>query len=59
MAVHNPTSHEALLELDEVELFKDISEKLTFLRPLDPSYRHVHYGHLLAGYDAGYYSYVW
>ncbi|RFU30370.1 hypothetical protein B7463_g5987, partial [Scytalidium lignicola] len=58
MAVHNPTSREALLELDEVELFKDIYEKLIFRRPLDPSYLHVNYGHLLAGYDAGYYSYV-
>ena len=59
MAVHNPASHEALLELDEVELFKDICEKLMFCRPLDPSYQHVNNGHLLAGYNAGYYSYVW
>jgi metallopeptidase MepB len=52
MAVHNPASHEALLELDEVELFKDIWEKLVFWRPLEGSYQHVTYRHLLAGYDA-------
>jgi metallopeptidase MepB len=57
MAVHNPASRQALLELNEVEIFKDIFEKLNFWRPADN--RHVSYGHLLAGYDAGYYSYVW
>ena len=59
MAVHNPASHEALLQLDEVKLYRNIYERLKF-RPLtDPSNMHVSSGHLLAGYDAGYYSYVW
>lgn len=59
MAVHNPPSHEDLLELDEVKLYRDIFEKSKF-RPLtDPSNMHVSSGHLLAGYDAGYYAYVW
>ena len=59
MAVHNPASHEGLLQLDEVKLYREIVERLTF-RPLpDLSNRHVSSGHLLAGYDAGYYSYVW
>ena len=59
MAVHNPESHEALVQLDEQELYRNIFKKLKFRSLIDQSNMHVSNGYLLAGYDAGYYSYVW
>lgn len=60
MAVHNPTTPEALIEMDEKEVCDSIYRKLHLSAALDVG-RHckwVHNGHLLAGYDAGYYSYI-
>jgi metallopeptidase MepB len=59
MAVHNPATHEALLNLDEVQLYNDLHEKFLFHRLPETSYYHVLYTHIVIGMDAGYYSYVW
>jgi metallopeptidase MepB len=62
MAVHDPKSHEELVQLDTPKLYNDLVEELTGLVNPDPAGRghpHVHFGHLLHGYDAGYYSYLW
>ncbi|KAK0620909.1 thimet oligopeptidase [Immersiella caudata] len=62
MAVHNPESHEHLLQLDTAKLYNDLLEETAGLVNPDPTSRghpHVHFGHLLHGYDAGYYSYLW
>lgn len=60
MAVHNPPTREALTEMNEMEVYDSIYHKLHPTTPLDTSPHHkwVHSGHLLAGYDAGYYSYI-
>ena len=58
MAVHNPSAPEDLAVLDEGELYEDIFERIKFWRHPKPSYGHVDYGHLLFGYDAGYYAYL-
>jgi len=61
MAVHNPATHEALLQLDETGLYNTIKEELTRLRNPEPSTwgpAHCHFGHLMSGYDAGYFSYL-
>jgi metallopeptidase MepB len=62
MEIHNPESHEHLLQLDTAKLYNDLLEETTGLINPDPASRghpHVHFGHLLHGYDAGYYSYLW
>jgi len=59
MAVHNPESHEALLQLDEVQLYKNIYVEVLSKPFPDQSNMHVSRGYLLAGYDAGLYAYVW
>ncbi|KAK1829262.1 hypothetical protein QBC39DRAFT_287785 [Podospora conica] len=60
MAVHNPPTREALTEMNEMEVYDSIYQKLHPAAPLETSPHHkwVHSGHLLAGYDAGYYSYI-
>ncbi|ROW05247.1 hypothetical protein VSDG_00437 [Cytospora chrysosperma] len=61
MAVHNPLSHDEILELDATKVYNDIKEGLTMIRNPDVSTRgpaHCHFGHLMSGYDAGYFSYI-
>ena len=59
MAVHNPATHDVLVNLDEAKLYTDLLEQVKLWRRPEPSYLHASFGHLLAGYDAGYYAYVW
>ena len=61
MAVHNPATPAALVEMDEQEVYDSLYRKLhptAAALDTDPHCEWVHSGHLLAGYDAGYYSYV-
>lgn len=61
MAVHDPPSHEDCLSLNPTTLFNQAEEKLRILLVSDQNDRghpHAHFGHLLSGYDAGYYAYL-
>ena len=59
LAFHNPLNRHTLLDLDPRKLYKELYERL-LCRPLpDLSNQHVSTGHLLSGYDAGLYAYVW
>ncbi|PMD39476.1 metallopeptidase MepB [Hyaloscypha variabilis F] len=58
LAVHNPATHEDLINLNEAKLYTDLLEQVKLWRLPEPSYLHASFGHLLAGYDAGYYAYV-
>lgn len=62
MRIHNPQSHEELDALDITRLYNDLVQEVTYIRNPNPGSRghpHVHFGHLLSGYDAGYYAYLW
>lgn len=61
MSVHNPATRQNLLQLDEMELYNTIKEELTLLKNPEPSTwgpAHCHFGHLMSGYDAGYFAYL-
>ena len=61
MLVHDPPSHEACLALDPTTLYASLQTRLTLFstsHPRDWGHRHTDFTHLLAGYDAGYYSYL-
>ena len=61
MKIHNPQSYEEIDNLDITRLYNDLVEEFTYIRNPDTEnrgYPHVHFGHLLSGYDAGYYAYI-
>ncbi|KAK2685743.1 hypothetical protein QWA68_014799 [Fusarium oxysporum] len=61
MKVHHPRSHTELRNMDFTKIFNDLLEKLWLVRapqPEDQGYPHADLGHLVSGYDAGYYSYL-
>ncbi|KAI7776253.1 hypothetical protein LA080_005540 [Diaporthe eres] len=61
MIIHNPATREDILKLDGTELYNSIKEDFTLLRNPDPCTwgpAHCHFGHLISGYDAGYFSYL-
>ncbi|KAI5196679.1 zincin [Aureobasidium subglaciale] len=61
MAVHDPPSHEACLALDPTIVYASLLTHLTHLSTSSPSdwgHKQTDFTHLLAGYDAGYYSYL-
>ncbi|KAK2485913.1 hypothetical protein H9L39_03893 [Fusarium oxysporum f. sp. albedinis] len=61
MKVHHPRSHTELRNMDSTKIFNDLLEKLWLVRapqPEDQGYPHADLGHLVSGYDAGYYSYL-
>ncbi|RKL19712.1 hypothetical protein BFJ68_g3191 [Fusarium oxysporum] len=61
MKVHHPRTHTELRNMDSTKIFNDLLEKLWLVRapqPEDQGYPHADLGHLVSGYDAGYYSYL-
>ncbi|KAI5237509.1 zincin [Aureobasidium subglaciale] len=61
MAVHDPPSHEACLALDPTTVYTSLLTRLTLLSTSSPSdwgHKQTDFTQLLAGYDAGYYSYL-
>jgi len=59
LEIHNPRNHESALSCDKARIYRKIYEELKSRILPEESNIHVHHGHLLAGYDAGYYAYIW
>lgn len=59
MAVHTPPTHQALLDMNEAEVWRDVYCRVTsMITPLTSATFHVEFGHLVSDYDAGYYTYI-
>lgn len=59
MAVHSPSTHQALAEMNEAEAWREAFCRATSMTaPSVTATSHVEFGHLVSGYDAGYYAYV-
>lgn len=62
MALHNGASYQDGQAFDSTATYHDLMERYLLVKTPDPSSRghpQADFGHLCAGYDAGYYSYLW
>ncbi|MCC6276833.1 MAG: Zn-dependent oligopeptidase [Oligoflexia bacterium] len=51
--------HTASGSLDPTALYKKLYKELTTIDPLEETHFPAGFGHLMGGYDAGYYGYLW
>ncbi|KAI0549329.1 Metalloprotease [Xylaria curta] len=65
MTVHSPTSHEELEKLDASKLYNDLRAQICGLKGPEAlgekgtwGHGQATFGHLIGGYDAGYYGYL-
>lgn len=61
MEGHHVKTHDDCIALDETQLYNDITTRLFLVRDPGPENRghgQSDFGHLMAGYDAGYFSYL-
>ena len=56
MEFHCLTSTEGL---DVMDFEKKVMDKLGLIRQIAPRYRATYFNHIMSGYDAGYYCYLW
>ena len=54
--LHTLTSTEGL---DVVDFEKTVMDKLGLIKEIAPRYRVTYFNHIMGGYDAGYYGYLW
>lgn len=53
------TLHRSQKEMDVTEVYKNTYRELTGMQPLAETHMPATFGHLMGGYDAGYYGYLW
>lgn len=51
--------HQSLKDLEPIETYKKIYKETTDMEPLPETHFPATFGHLMGGYDAGYYGYLW
>ena len=63
MRVYNPASHEELEKMDLVAVWWDLREEIEGLSDREGRHRGLPefstFTHIIKGYDAGYYGYLW
>ena len=60
MELHKITSEQIKeKDLNVVEFEKNLTDKLGLIPQIAPRYRATYFNHIVGGYDAGYYSYLW
>lgn len=57
--IYDLTLHRSPVDVDVTETYKKIYTELTGLQVLPESHFPATFGHLMGGYDAGYYGYLW
>ena len=58
-AIFDMTLHTSSEVPDPTELYKKLYKELTTINPLPDTHFPAGFGHLMGGYDAGYYGYLW
>ncbi len=58
-AIYDMRLHSSATELDPTSLWFDLKAKLTPLPQVSGTIPEASFGHLMGGYDAGYYGYLW
>lgn len=56
MELHNLTQTE---QIDPIAFEKEVMDKLKLIPEIAPRYRVTYFNHIIGGYAAGYYSYLW
>jgi thimet oligopeptidase len=59
LGIYDMTLHRSLKDLDVTETYKNVYRELTGMEPLADTHFPATFGHLMGGYDAGYYGYMW
>lgn len=58
LTMHNPTSHNALQDLDSVTLYQKLQEKLLMVERPELGYLNTCHFHLMSGMATDYYAYI-